>query len=133
EIGDIPQSWELVPLGDVCAHITKGATPTTYGYQWIENGDDGVLFLRSECVSETGFQLSGSERIPELAHASMSRSEIRGGDVLVTITGNVGRVGQVPKEIKRANINQHLARIRVEARDLSQDFVHLALQTKEQR
>ncbi len=133
EIGEIPESWELVPLGDVCAHITKGATPTTYGYQWIESGDDGVLFLRSECVSEEGFQLRGSERIPEPAHASMSRSEIRGDDVLVTITGNVGRVGQVPEEIERGNINQHLARVRVEARELFQDFVHLALQTKRQR
>lgn len=132
-IGEIPEAWELVPLDDVCTHITKGATPTTYGYQWIDNGDGGVLFLRSECISEEGFQMSGSARIPEPAHASMSRSEIRSGDVLVTITGNVGRVGQVPEEIERANINQHLARVRVEHDDLFQDFVHLALQTKRQR
>lgn len=133
DIGKIPEAWKVVPLAEVCAHITKGATPTTYGYEWVDGDSEGILFLRSECVSEDGFQITGSERISEAAHDSMSRSEIQGGDVLVTITGNVGRVAQVPADIARANINQHIARVRVERSDLLQDFVFHALQMKRQR
>jgi type I restriction enzyme S subunit len=133
EIGEIPAQWGLIALGDACAHITKGATPTTYGYDWVEAGDGGILFLRSECISDEGFQLVGSKHIPMRAHAAMSRSEIRSGDVLVTITGNVGRVAQVPPGIGAANINQHIARIRIQRPDLLQDFVHFALKTNQQR
>jgi len=41
-------------LSEISGFITKGATPTTYGYRWQ---DSGVLFLRSECVSPHGLDL----------------------------------------------------------------------------
>jgi type I restriction enzyme S subunit len=43
--------WGRGRLEGLSAFITKGSTPTTYGHSWQTHG---VLFLRSECVSETG-------------------------------------------------------------------------------
>lgn len=42
ETGAIPEDWELKSLGQFSEFITKGATPTTYGFRWE---DDGVLFF----------------------------------------------------------------------------------------
>lgn len=109
-MSELPSRWKKIRLGDVCEHITKGATPTTYGYGWV---DDGILFLRSECVTESGFSASGSERISPEAHKTMARSTIRGGDLLMTITGYIGRTCLYPKNMPEANINQHIARIRI--------------------
>ena len=61
----------------------------------------------------------------------MRRSEIRTGDILMTITGNVGRVVMLPPSLALANINQHIARIRVREGAAFPPYVfhHLAQQT----
>ncbi len=112
--------WEYKSLGSVSAFITKGATPTTYGFEWQRHG---VLFLRSECVGPLGLDLSQSMFICEDAHKMLNRSEVRSGDVLVTITGNVGRVVRLPAEFGFGNINQHIARIRVSSESSNGEYV----------
>ena len=113
--------WERVRLEGLSAFITKGSTPTTYGYSWET---DGVLFLRSECVSDEGLDLRQSMFISESAHATLRRSEIRNTDILMTITGNVGRVVLLEGLTGTANINQHIARIRIHADRAHPPFVY---------
>jgi len=55
--------------------------------------------------------------ISQEAHDALSRSKIVGGDILVTITGYIGQACIFPNEIGEANINQHIARIRVDGYD----------------
>ncbi|SRX73369.1 restriction endonuclease subunit S [Aequorivita antarctica] len=119
-LGEIPESWEISNLESHSHFITKGSTPTTYGYEWQETG---IQFLRSECVSPNGFILSGAMHISDEANNAMERSKIKGGDILMTITGNVGRVCIYPMEYKNGNINQHIARIRITDSSLSSQFV----------
>lgn len=113
-LGPTAAGWEKARLEELAEFITKGSTPTTYGFGWVT---EGVLFLRSECVSEKGFQLEGSQFISNEAHKALARSSIRGGDLLVTITGNVGRAAFFPEDLPEANINQHIARIRIADRE----------------
>lgn len=107
-------------LSDICDFITKGSTPTTYGYAWQ---DTGILFLRSECVSPNGLDLGQSKFISEEANKSLRRSQIIDGDILMTITGNVGRVVRL-RGVGVANINQHIARIRVRNSTFDPDYVY---------
>ncbi|MDA8039147.1 MAG: restriction endonuclease subunit S [Actinomycetota bacterium] len=109
-----------VALRDVCAFITKGATPTTYGLTWQKTG---VPFLRSECVSDTGLDMRQSMYISVDADLVLRRSQVADGDILMTITGNVGRVVRLT-ELRRANINQHIARIRVKDPRVDPQFVY---------
>ncbi|MBU0645455.1 MAG: restriction endonuclease subunit S [Alphaproteobacteria bacterium] len=112
--------WVPRPLSSISSFITKGATPTTYGFGWEAHG---ILFLRSECVSPRGLDLSQSMFISEAAHRAIKRSEVSGGDILITITGNVGRVVRLPNDFVQANINQHIARIRITSDEVNADFV----------
>lgn len=124
EIGIIPEDWILIPLEKISAFITKGATPTTYGFSWVQ---DGVLFLRSECVSDNGLDISQSMFISHKAHTVLNRSELRAGDILITITGNVGRVIYLGNEFGIANMNQHIARIRIIDNSVHPEFVYYFL------
>lgn len=112
--------WMPRTLSNVSSFITKGATPTTYGFGWEAHG---ILFLRSECVSSRGLDLSQSMFISDDAHRATKRSEVTGGDILITITGNVGRVIRLPSDFGHANINQHIARIRINSGAANPDFV----------
>ena len=118
--GAFPIDWELLPLSQVSAFITKGSTPTTYGFDWVSSG---VLFLRSECVSERGLDLSESMFVSSLAHQLLRRSEVKPNDILMTITGNVGRVVHLNDNFPPSNINQHIARIRITDNRVASAFV----------
>ena len=128
ELGRIPRTWHVCQLQDISAFITKGGTPTTYGFDWV-SPEDGIPFFRSECVTDQGFNSKGMNFIQHDAHRQMERSEVRPGDILMTITGNIGRVARAPSDYVTANINQHIARIRINDGDagyvyqcLKQDF-----------
>lgn len=121
ELGEIPEDWEVKILSTFSDFITKGSTPTTYGFGWEK---EGVLFLRSECVSDDGLDLSQSMFISEKANRVLSRSEVASGDILMTITGNVGRVIFLSNEFQTANINQHIARVRVSTKEVNSSYVY---------
>ncbi len=131
EVGVIPEDWETVSLEELSFFITKGSTPTTYGFGWVT---EGILFLRSECVSQNGLDLTQSMFISAEAHTVLRRSEVHEGDLLITITGNVGRVVCLTDLTGSANINQHIARIRVVPSEAHAGFVfHFLSQPKVRR
>jgi type I restriction enzyme S subunit len=127
ELGEIPEDWKVDILEKMSAFITKGSTPTTYGFSWEK---DGVLFLRSECVSERGLDLYESMYISEKAHRVLKRSEVRSGDILITITGNVGRLIYLDEKVAEGNINQHIARVRITSENINSTYVFHYLSQK---
>ncbi|CAH8242548.1 hypothetical protein BVJ64_14375 [Vibrio cholerae] len=122
-----PSDWDIKNLENIATFITKGATPTTYGFEWVEESSDSIPFLRSECVTANGFNRKGMNFISKKAHVTMGRSKIKSGDILMTITGNIGRIATLPDEIPEANINQHIAKISV-IDGVSSSYVAQALQ-----
>jgi type I restriction enzyme S subunit len=105
------QKGDLVKLGDISELITKGATPTTYGHEWE---DEGILFLRSQCVRDGYISTEGSLRISKAADEMLARSRVKPYDILYNITGaSIGRCAMFPPELGTANINQHIALIRL--------------------
>jgi type I restriction enzyme S subunit len=121
ELGEIPIAWKTTDLAEVSSFITKGSTPTTYGFTWQE---EGVLFFKSDVVKDGKFVYGNYKYICEDAHEQMKRSQIKAGDLLMTITGNIGRVAVVPKQIDTGNINQHMAKIAIEKNNIIPIFVY---------
>lgn len=120
----LPATWTIKLLSEISEFITKGATPTTYGFGWVKTG---IPFLRSECVAENGLNLQPAMRISQQAHYVLRRSAISDGDILMTITGNVGRVIRLPSGFGEGNINQHIARIRINDNNCNSLFVYYYL------
>lgn len=104
--------WKKYQLGEISTFITKGTTPTTYGFSWQ---NDGIPFFRNDCIRNNIFVYGNFSYISEGANEALQRSEIQGNDILIAITGDIGKVGIVPESIKKANINQHIARIRIKS------------------
>ena len=117
--------WEQRKLGDISDFITKGATPTTYGFDWVENG---IPFFRNDSIKDNVFVYGDYSYITEEANTALNRSEIKADDILVAITGDIGKVGIVPKGIEKGNINQHMARVRI-LNDAVPYFVYQYLST----
>ena len=121
--------WEQRKLSELSDFISKGATPTTYGYDWQESG---IPFFRNDAIKDNQFIYGDFSYISEEANETLQRSEIHGDDILVAITGDIGKAGIVPKSIEKGNINQHTARVRI-IKDAIPYFVYQSLITDEQQ
>ena len=102
---------EKVRLGDVAAVITKGTTPTSMGYEFV---DSGINFIKIESITEDGsFIADKFAYITDECNQKLSRSQLQENDILFSIAGAIGRVAIVDGGILPANTNQALAIIRV--------------------
>src|SRR6266446_1645245 len=111
EVGVIPDDWAACALGRSCELITKGTTPTSIGRNFT---DTGVTFLKAESLSEDGRTIPGKVAFIDVAtHGILKRSQLREGDLLISIAGVLGRVGLVDEADLPANTNQALAIVRL--------------------
>jgi len=100
-----------IRLGDLAEVITKGTTPTTLGYDFV---DDGVNFIKVECITETGkFIKEKMLHINEECNEKLKRSKLKKDDILFSIAGAIGRTAIVTDDILPANTNQALSIIRL--------------------
>jgi len=111
EIGRIPRTWDVVKLSEIASLITKGTTPSTYGFNFTESG---VNFIKVENIFPSGFiDIDSTPKISDECNAKLSRSIILESDILVSIAGTIGRSAIVDKTHLPANTNQALAIIRL--------------------
>lgn len=129
-IGKIPSDWEVKQLNEIAEFITKGATPTTYGFKW-EN--EGIPFFKSDCIKNGQFVYGNYQYISEEAHESLKRSKVKSGDILISITGDVGKVAVIPDSIEEANINQHVAKITINNNEANSSYIYHWLNQKKIR
>ena len=102
---------EKVKLGDIATVITKGTTPTTIGFNFVERG---INFVKIESITENGqFLQDKFAFIDEYCNKKMQRSQLQENDILFSIAGAIGRTAIVTENILPANTNQALAIIRI--------------------
>lgn len=108
-------------LEELTTRVTKGESPEWQGFTYQETGP---LFIRSENVLWGKLDSRNAARIPESFHEKLSRSQLRCGDVLINLVGaSIGRTCVVPETIGLANINQAVAVITPQAKELSSEFL----------
>ena len=118
-----------VRLGDIATVITKGTTPTTLGYDFVE---EGINFVKIESITENGEFLTGKfAHITEECDRKLSRSQLKQNDLLFSIAGAIGRTAIVTEDILPANTNQALAIIRVPEGVIDYSYLKYVLQSSD--
>jgi len=102
-------SWVECKLGDLTERITKGSTPTSYGFAYKS---EGITFIKTENIDSNGKIFGVKEFIDEETNEFLKRSILKEDDLLFSIAGTIGRVGIVKSKDIPANTNQALAIIR---------------------
>ncbi|MCD4760011.1 restriction endonuclease subunit S [archaeon] len=119
------KDYRIIKLKYITEVITKGTTPTTYGYDYVVKG---IPFLRVENINNGKINYSvGSKFIDIKTHDFLKRSQLRKNDILFTIAGAIGRSAVVNKN-SPANINQAIAIIRLK-KNINQEYLSNALTT----
>ena len=107
----VPEDWNVVQLGQVADKVGSGITPTGGSRVYREYGRP---FIRIQNVGWGILDLSDVAFIDDATHATFDTTQIRSGDVLLTITGYVGRSAVADSRIEGGNVNQHVCIIRAD-------------------
>ncbi len=115
EIGEIPEAWDVVLLGEVCTRITDGS------HQPVKTSDDGEIpFLYVSCIRNGEILWKNCARVSRAIYREISKGrEPRLGAVLYTAVGSFGHaaVVQEPKEFTfQRHIAYLLPSVRIESR-----------------
>jgi type I restriction enzyme, S subunit len=109
-MSELPKGWKMENLGTIATRITKGATPTSYGFKYQ---DTGVAFVKVENIRKGIINRNTIKHfISDEANLNQSRSILEAGDILISIAGTIGTTCLVQKQDLPANTNQALAIIR---------------------
>jgi type I restriction enzyme S subunit len=114
---------EKQKLKDVCVRITKGTTPSTYGFPFVESG---INYVKAESILEGGGILPTTFAfIDELTHEYLKRSILCDKDILISIAGaKLGKCGFLTEQYLPANTNQAVGIVRVDQNNADPKFVY---------
>lgn len=106
---DLPKSWQWARLGDLSELITSGSRDWAQHYS-----DEGAIFVRMGNLSRCSYELrlNSIQRVLPPERGEGRRTKLEPGDLLLSITGEVGLLGLIPENFGEAYINQHVCLIR---------------------
>jgi type I restriction enzyme S subunit len=99
--------WPIRKLGNLLDFLTSGSRGWAQYY-----ADSGDLFLRIQNVRHDELLLDDIAYVNAPNTAEAKRTQVEPGDVLLSITADLGRTAVVPEGIGKAYINQHLSILR---------------------
>jgi len=124
---NLPKGWSWTTIYELSSLVTKGATPTTYGYKYQKKG---ILFVKVENIADYSINHNNLiHHISEEAHLFLKRSQLKTNDILFSIAGTIGRTCLVHTQDIPANINQALAIIRIPWSSIDKKFLLFYLDT----
>ena len=105
----IPPSWSWCRLGSLSKLVTSGSRDWAKYYS-----DEGAIFVRMGNLSKDHYRLrlDNIQRVKPPSESEGTRTRLEAGDLLISITGDVGMLGLIPENFGEAYINQHTAMVR---------------------
>lgn len=106
----IPDNWIWCRIGALSELITSGSRGWAKYYS-----DSGAIFITMGNLSKNSYQLRLDNiryvRPPNSSEGK--RTKLQEGDILISITGEVGSLGLIPEGFGEAYINQHTCLLRL--------------------
>lgn len=120
-IGKMPATWSACALKQLTTKIGSGKTPPGGAEVYTT---EGIMFLRSQNVYNTGLELDSVSFISEEIDETMANTRVQYQDVLLNITGgSIGRCCLYDLENVPANVNQHVCILRTDKTKLLPQFL----------
>lgn len=119
-LGRIPVEWEIEPLGKVASLVTSGSRGWARFYS-----TEGAVFLRIGNLTREHINFRFDDvmfvNVPESSEGK--RTAVQEGDLLISITADLGIIAVVPEGFPEAYVNQHIALVRLNKEEVYSRFI----------
>ena len=124
----VPEGWKQTRLSEICTTVTSGSRDWAQYY-----ADKGAAFIRMTNLRRGSIWLDLTDlKYVDIQSDSSDgkRTSLRTGDILMSITAELGKIGWVDNGIGEAYINQHTALIRLKENKSNSMFVAYLLSSQ---
>lgn len=111
------EGWKYMKLGEVCDFLNG------FAFKSSNYVDYGIRIIRITNVQKGIIVDTSPKYYPLSEKSNLNKYILKENDLLMSLTGNVGRVGLLPKELMPAALNQRVACIRMKNDNLSKTFL----------
>ena len=110
------KGWNEERLDEYIEFLTSGSR----GWSQYFTNEENEVFITIKNVKNNHIELDNSQYIKPPQNKEAERTKVRAGDLLISITADLGRTGVVDNVIaeKGAYINQHLSLVRLKQGNL---------------
>ncbi len=119
-LGHVPTQWVMKKVRHCSELVTSGSRGWAQYY-----ADSGDLFLRITNLDRDSINLllDDIQRVDPPEGAEGARTHTKAGDLLVSITADLGSVAVVPSDLEPAYVSQHLALVRLDSPDVDPEWI----------
>ncbi|HCO08693.1 MAG TPA: restriction endonuclease subunit S, partial [Acinetobacter ursingii] len=124
---EFDRDWKQIKISDYSDTVTSGSRDWAQYYS-----DKGDKFIRMTNLVRDGIYLDLSDlRFVDLPKDSNEgkRTSLQSGDILISITAELGKLGWVQDDLGTAYINQHTALVRMSEK-VDSKFIAYTLSTE---
>ncbi len=124
----VPNGWEHVRLNNLCLTVTSGSRDWAKYY-----AEQGSKFIRMTNLQRDNIYLNLSDlKFVDVKSDSSDgkRTSLKAGDILMSITAELGKIGWVHEGLGEAFINQHTALIRLDEKKSHSKYIAYLLSSK---
>ena len=117
----VPKGWSEITLGQLTTVITSGSRDWAQYY-----AETGSKFIRMTNLNRHGIHLLLDDmKFVNIKSNSSDgkRTSLNEGDILCSITAELGKIGWIPSNFGEAYINQHTALIRIDRKKADSKFI----------
>jgi type I restriction enzyme, S subunit len=114
-LGSVPEDWNEINLGTLATLVTSG--PRGWACYYAKKG---AKFIRIGNLTRehVNLRLDDMQFVEPPIGAEGNRTQLAPGDILLSITADLGIIGLIPSGFGGAYINQHIALIRPKFDDI---------------
>ena len=124
----VPKGWEAIKLNDICDKVTSGSRNWAQYYS-----EKGSKFIRMTNLQRNSIYLDLSDlKFVDIQSDSSDgqRTSLETGDILMSITAELGKIGWVHEGLGESFINQHTALIRLKDNKAYSKYIAYLLSSK---
>ena len=117
----LPEGWESKKLGNISSLVTSGSRDWAQFYS-----DTGSKFIRMTNLRRDSIYLKMDDlKFVDVNSDSTDgkRTSLQAGDILISITAELGKIGWIHSGLGEAFINQHTALVRVKLKEAESKFI----------
>ncbi len=127
----IPEGWQRTELGTVAEIVTSGSRNWAQYYSV-----SGSKFIRMTNLSRDGIHLKLNDMKYVDVNGNSSdgkRTSLQFGDILISITAELGKIGWIPEDLGKAYINQHTSLIRLNKNKVDTKYIAYLLASNQMK
>lgn len=119
-LGKVPAHWEVKKLRYCAGLVTSGSRG------WAQHfSEAGELFLRITNLDRESIELvlDDIQRVDPPEGAEGARTLTKAGDLLISITADLGSVAVIPLGLEPAYVSQHLSLVRLDTTNIDSSWI----------